>query len=365
MLRILSVIGTRPNFIKIGALHQAFSAHPAIAPRLIHTGQHYDARMSDVFFRQLGLPEPDHYLGVGSGSHAEQTATTMVALEAVMEAERPDLVVVVGDVNATLAAALVAAKLHLPLVHVESGLRSFDRTMPEEINRIVTDRLADVLYVTEQSGLNNLRAEGVPDEQVAFVGNVMIDSLVRFREKAAALNTAADFGLAPGSYVLMTMHRPANVDDPANLARVVEILHALTQQAPVVFPVHPRTRNCLAEEGHLKALQALENLHLSDPIGYLEFMSLMQDAGLLVTDSGGIQEETTFLQVPCLTLRPNTERPVTITLGTNELMALEVASIVSAAERAFSGSWKTGTVPPLWDGHAAERIAEDLVARFG
>jgi UDP-N-acetylglucosamine 2-epimerase (non-hydrolysing) len=364
MLRILSVIGTRPNFIKIGALHHAFSAHPAIAPRLIHTGQHYDAKMSDVFFRQLGLPEPDHYLGVGSGSHAAQTAATMIALEEVMEAERPDLVVVVGDVNATLAAALVAAKLHLPLVHVESGLRSFDRTMPEEINRIVTDRLADVLYVTEQSGLDNLRAEGVPDEKIGFVGNVMIDSLVRFREKAAALHTAAAFGFTPGTYVLMTMHRPANVDEPANLARLVEVLHALTQQAPVVFPVHPRTRNCLAEEGHLDALQSLADLHLSDPIGYLEFMSLMQDAGLVVTDSGGIQEETTFLQVPCITLRPNTERPVTITLGTNELVPLEVDPIVAAAERAFSRSWKTGTVPPLWDGHAAERIADDLVRRF-
>lgn len=364
MLRILSVVGTRPNFIKMGALHQGFSAHPAIAPRLIHTGQHYDARMSDVFFHQLGLPEPDHYLGVGSGSHATQTAATMIALEDVMEAEHPDLVVVVGDVNATLAAALVAAKLHLPLVHVEAGLRSFDRTMPEEINRIITDRLADILYVTEQSGLDNLRAEGVPDEKIGFVGNVMIDSLMRFREKAAALHTAADFGLAPGTYVLMTMHRPANVDDPAHLARLVETLQALTPQRPVVFPLHPRTRHRLAEEGHLDGLETLPNLHLPAPLGYLPFLSLMQDAGLLITDSGGVQEETTFLQVPCLTLRPTTERPVTVTLGTNELMPLAVDAIVAAAQRAFSEDWKTGTIPPLWDGHAAERIANDLVARF-
>ncbi len=365
MIRVLSVVGTRPNFIKIGALHQAFSAHPAIAPRLVHTGQHYDAKMSEVFFHQLELPEPDLYLGVGSGSHAEQTAATMAALEAVFLKERPDLVVVVGDVNSTLAGTLVAAKLHLSLAHVEAGLRSFDRRMPEEINRLVTDALADVLYVTEQSGLDNLKREGVDEAQVCFVGNVMIDSLVRFSKKAAALKTAAGFGLAPKQYVLMTMHRPANVDDPVNLGRLVEILHAVAARAPVVFPVHPRTRNRLAAEGHLDALKTLDGLHLAEPIGYLEFLSLMKDAGLLVTDSGGIQEETTFLKVPCVTLRDSTERPVTLTLGTNELLPLEVDPIADAVERALSGRWKKGQTPPLWDGHAADRIADDIAARFG
>ncbi len=365
MIRVLSVVGTRPNFIKIGALHHAFSAHPALLPRLIHTGQHYDARMSEVFFDQLELPQPDQYLGVGSGSHAAQTAATMVALEKVFLDEKPDLVVVVGDVNSTLAGALVAAKLHLPMVHVEAGLRSFDRRMPEEINRLVTDALADVLYVTEQSGLDNLKREGVADEKVCFVGNVMIDSLVRFREKAAALKTAGGFGLAPKAYVLMTMHRPANVDDPVNLARLVEIVHTITARVPVIFPVHPRTRNRLAAEGHLDALDALSGLHLIEPIGYLEFLSLMADAGLLVTDSGGIQEETTFLKVPCVTLRDSTERPVTITLGTNEMLPLDVDPITDAVQRAFAGQWKQGQTPPLWDGHAATRIADDIVDRFG
>ena len=365
MIRVLSVVGTRPNFIKIGALHRAFEAHPALGPRLVHTGQHYDARMSEVFFEQLELPEPDLYLGVGSGTHAAQTAATMIALEEVFLSERPDVVVVVGDVNSTLAGALVAAKLHLPLVHVEAGLRSFDRTMPEEINRLVTDRLADVLYVTEASGQENLRREGHADDQIVFAGNVMIDSLVRFRGKAAALDTAASFGLEAGGYVLMTMHRPANVDDPAALARLVEIVHAVTALAPVVFPVHPRTRARLEAEGHLGALLALGGLHLAEPLGYLEFLSLMQSAALLVTDSGGIQEETTFLQVPCITLRDNTERPVTLTLGTNELLPLDATPIVAAVKKALAGDWKQGVIPPLWDGHAAERIADDLARRYG
>lgn len=365
MIRVLNVVGTRPNFIKIGALHHAFSAHPAIAPRLVHTGQHYDAKMSEVFFRQLELPEPDLYLGVGSGSHAEQTAATMTALEAVFLKERPDLVVVVGDVNSTLAAALVAAKLHLSLAHVEAGLRSFDRRMPEEINRLVTDALADMLYVTEHSGLVNLRREGIPEAQVCFAGNVMIDSLVRFREKAATLGAAAGMGLAPGQYVLMTMHRPSTVDHPEKLRCLTDIMRQISVLAPVVFPVHPRTRARLEAEGLLNALTALDGLHLTEPLGYLEFLSLMIDAGLLVTDSGGIQEETTFLNVPCLTLRETTERPVTITLGTNELMPLEPAPILEAVQRALSGNWKQGRIPPLWDGYAAGRIADDIASRFG
>lgn len=364
MLRILNVVGTRPNFIKIGALYHVFRDHPDITPLLVHTGQHYDAQMSDIFFKQLELPEPDLYLGIGSGSHARQTAATMIALEEVFLRETPDVVLVVGDVNSTLAGALTASKLQLPLVHVEAGLRSFDRTMPEEINRMVTDALSDLLYVTEQSGLDNLKNEGVSEEKVLFAGNVMIDSLVRFREKARAIPAAADLNLSPKDYVLMTMHRPANVDDADNLKTIVDVLSELTSFVPVVFPVHPRTRGHMERLGFLSILAHLKNLHLVPPVGYLEFLSLMSDAGLVITDSGGIQEETTFLGVPCITLRDSTERPITVSMGTNELLSLQVDLVVTNAKKAIRGDWKTGSIPPLWDGKAAQRITGHLVAQF-
>lgn len=362
MKHLLSVVGARPNFIKVGALHAAFSQQSGLCSRILHTGQHYDARMSDVFFRQLGLPEPDVYLGLGGGSHAVQTARIMVAFEEEVQRERPDLVVVVGDVNSTLACALVCAKLHIPVAHVEAGLRSGDRSMPEEINRLVTDAVADYLFVTEQSGVDNLRREGVAEDKIFFSGNVMIDTLLRLREKAERRDEAARLSLLHKGYVLMTMHRPATVDVPARLADLVVLVRRLAEAAPVVFPVHPRTRANLERAGLLASLLEAPGVRLTGPIGYLEFLSLMMQAGVVVTDSGGVQEETTALQVPCITLRPNTERPVTVALGTNELMPLDVAPVRAAVDRALAGQWKRGTVPPRWDGRAAERIAAVLAS---
>ena len=357
---LLSVVGARPNFVKVGALHRAFERHPALAPRVLHTGQHYDEQMSDVFFRQLGLPEPDVYLGVGGGTHAEQTARVMVTFERELLRRRPDGVVVVGDVNSTVACALVCAKLHVPLAHVEAGLRSGDRTMPEEVNRVVTDAVADLLFVTEPSGAENLRREGVPDAKVHFVGNVMIDTLARHRAAAEAEGTAAALGLGAGRYVLMTMHRPATVDHADGLADVVDLCERLAAQAPVVFPLHPRTRAGLDEAGLLDRLGAVPGVRLSEPVGYLAFLHLQMHAGCVVTDSGGIQEETTALGVPCVTLRPSTERPVTVDVGTNVLMDLDPEPVAEAVGRALAGDWKGGAVPDLWDGRAAERVADVL-----
>ncbi len=362
MIHILSVVGARPNFIKVGALHATFSQIPEICSRILHTGQHYDAKMSDVFFRQLELPEPDVYLDIGSGSHAEQTARIMMAFEQEVLKERPDLVVVVGDVNSTLACALVCAKLCIPVAHVEAGLRSGDRTMPEEINRLLTDALSDFLFVTEKSGLCNLRQEGIAEEKVFFSGNVMIDSLLRFQHKADETDVLERFGLRSGQYVLMTMHRPANVDVPAHLTLITKLLRRLAEEVrPAVFPLHPRTRQNLKQKGLLAWLTSLEGLHLTEPLGYLEFLGLMKRAGVVITDSGGVQEETTFLRVPCITLRDSTERPVTVDAGTNVLLPLDVDVIVHAADKALAGRWKRGEIPPLWDGRAAERIARTLV----
>ena len=360
MYHVLTVVGTRPNFIKVGALHRAFLAQPTLEPRLVHTGQHYDREMSGVFFEQLGLPRPHKYLDVGSGSHAEQTARIMIALERTVLEDRPDAAVVVGDVNSTLAAALVCAKLHIPVAHVEAGLRSGDRTMPEEINRLATDAVANIFYVTEQSGVDNLRNEGVPEERICFAGNVMIDSLIRYRQKAAATGTVSQFGLERGRYVLMTMHRPASVDVPHRLERLVQAIERIAAVAPLVFPIHPRTRTRLDDKGLTSRLQALGSLRLVEPLGYLEFLDLMASAGVLVTDSGGIQEETTFLGVPCVTLRSSTERPITTELGTNRLVPLNPDAVESAVREALAGRWPKGQIPPLWDGHAAERIATHL-----
>ena len=355
-MHILSVVGARPNFMKVGPLHRALSQIGGIRSRVVHTGQHYDERMSDVFFRQLDLPEPDVYLGVGSGTHAEQTGRVMMAFEPVVREERPDLVIVVGDVNSTLAAALVAVKLHVPVAHVEAGLRSGDRRMPEEINRLATDAIADRLFVTERSGLDHLRREGVPDERIHFVGNVMIDSLVRFRDKAAETSILEDLSITPKGYALVTMHRPRNVDDPERLEELVRILEATAARYPVVFPVHPRTRANLAAAGLEARLRALDAVRLLEPVGYLEFLRLMEHAAVVVTDSGGIQEETTYLGVPCLTLRPSTERPVTVELGTNVLLPLDAEKVAERVADVAAGRFKKGEIPPLWDGHAAERI---------
>ena len=360
-MKVLNVVGARPNFMKVAPLHRAMLASGSIESRIIHTGQHYDERMSDIFFRQLEMPEPDVYLGVGSGSHAQQSARVMTAFEEVLLDEQPDLVVVVGDVNSTLACALVAVKVHIPVAHVEAGLRSGDRSMPEEINRIVTDSIADLLFVTEQSGIDNLQKEGVPAEKTHFVGNVMIDSLVHFREKAARSGVLSKLGLEGTPYTLMTMHRPATVDRPEGLRAMLETIERLASEMQVVFPIHPRTRARLEDFGLEDRLQGIADLTLTPPVGYLEFLRLMEAATVVVTDSGGIQEETTFLGVPCITLRATTERPVTIELGTNRLMDLDPEAIHEEARRLVDSGCPDAKIPPLWDGRAAERIVEVVV----
>ncbi|MFK7846586.1 MAG: non-hydrolyzing UDP-N-acetylglucosamine 2-epimerase [Rhodothermales bacterium] len=356
-MKIFNVVGARPNFMKIGPLHRAYRKFGNINSIIVHTGQHYDERMSDVFFRQLELPKPDIYLGVGSGSHAAQTARIMISFEGALMEHKPDLVLVVGDVNSTVACSLVAAKCHIPVAHVEAGLRSGDRRMPEEINRIVTDSISDYLFVTEQSGLDNLKREGVPDEKVHFVGNVMIDSLVHFREKAAESAILHELAVEPRQFILATMHRPSNVDSQEKLSLVIETLKGITSLMPVVIPMHPRTRIRLDAYGLMDRFRAIPNLIITEPLGYLEFLKLMDNAALLVTDSGGIQEETTFLKVPCITLRESTERPITMDLGTNELMELDPDAITGRASAILSGDRKIGEIPPLWDGAAAGRIA--------
>ena len=356
-MRILYVVGTRPNFVKtapvIGALRERL---PEGRHTLVHTGQHYDRLMSEVFLEQLGVPAPDHMLEVGSGSHAAMTARTMERLEPVLLAEKPDLVVVPGDVNSTLAAVLTAVKLGIPVAHIESGLRSFDLTMPEEVNRIVADRFSELLFLHSEEAVENLRAEGIADERMHMVGNTMIDTLVALEDRFRAEGTAARLGVEPGAYALVTLHRPALVDGPL-LPETVARLAALAREMPVVFPVHPRTR---------KMMESIESEHpgllLSEPLGYLEFLSLLADAGAVLTDSGGIQEETTYLGIPCFTLRANTERPVTVRAGTNTLLGLDPAAIagIPAALAARGGSQPQP--PPLWDGHAAERVAAVIAA---
>ena len=346
-------------------MHRALVRQPNVTSRIVHTGQHYDRQMSAVFFEDLEVPDPDIYLGVGSGSHAEQTAAIMVAFERAAMAEQPHLVVVYGDVNSTLACAIVAAKLLLPVAHVEAGLRSGDRTMPEEINRLVTDALADLLFVTEPSGLAHLRREGIADHKVAHVGNVMIDTLAASMPKLAARAAHRRFGFDDGGYVLVTLHRPHNVDDNAQLGRIAHALVRMCEVLPVVFPAHPRTRKMLETFGLVARLGKSPRLHLTEPLGYLDFLGLMAKARVVVTDSGGIQEETTYLGVPCVTLRTTTERPVTVELGTNEVVGDDPDRALEAVERAASGRWKHGAVPALWDGHAAERIADHILRTLG
>ena len=358
--RVLLVVGARPNFMKIAPVMRELARHPdTFTCRLVHTGQHYDAAMSEVFFEQLRIPRPDVDLGIGSGSHAQQTAAIMAAFEKVVLDWRPDLLVVVGDVNSTIACALVAAKLGVRIAHIESGLRSFDRTMPEEINRILTDRISDLLFVTETSGVDNLRHEGVDDGQIFLVGNVMIDTLLDHRQAAQALGMPAAFGFSGGDYAVLTLHRPSNVDDAATFEGLMEVLADVGRDVPVLFPVHPRTRPAVTASPTAQALIAAGRLRLLDPLGYLEFVGLMSAAAVVLTDSGGIQEETTALGVPCLTLRTSTERPATIDEGTNRLVGTDRAAIAAAWEDVRSGK-TVARVPPLWDGGAARRIVEIL-----
>lgn len=350
------IAAARPNFMKVAPIWRALATAPdRCAVQLVHTGQHYDRNMSDVFFADLGLPRPHHHLGIGSGSHAEQTAGVMLAYEKLAVVERPDLVLVVGDVNATVAVALTAKKLQIDVGHVEAGLRSRDRTMPEELNRLLTDAISDLLLTPSPDGDENLLAEGVRPDAIHRVGNVMIDSLVGALERARPREKYADFGAAAGDYGLVTLHRPSNVDRPTDLEALLTTLAGL--DFPLIFPVHPRTRKVMGEHGLWDRFTgpAAGGLRLCEPLGYDDFLNLTMHARVVITDSGGIQEETTYLRIPCLTLRPNTERPITVTAGTNELVTL--ASLPGRAAAAIAGTWKTGSVPDLWDGRAAERIA--------
>jgi UDP-N-acetylglucosamine 2-epimerase (non-hydrolysing) len=348
-MQILHIVGARPNFMKAAPVMRALGQGRQVRQSLVHTGQHYDANMSEVFFSQLDIPAPDVNLEVGSGSHARQTAEIMSRLEPVLLERRPDLVVVYGDVNSTVAAALVCSKLLIRVAHVEAGLRSFDRTMPEEINRMVTDRLADLLFTPSEDGDRNLENEGIERGKVHRVGNVMIDSLVRLLPSALECPTNG----FPGRYALVTLHRPSNVDDVATLKGILDSLLEVSEQLSVVFPVHPRTRQRIGEFGANSA-----RLHLLQPLPYIEFLALQQRATVVITDSGGIQEETTYLGVPCLTLRSNTERPITVTAGTNTLVGQDREKLRGELIRILEGHAKKGRIPPLWDGHAGERIAE-------
>ena len=358
--KIMCVVGARPNFMKMAPLMAAFrGGTDPFETTLVHTGQHYDAGMSDIFFRQLGMRAPDVQLGIGPGTQGAQTGRMMAALETVVNERRPELVVVVGDVNSTLAAALVAAKAGVPVAHVEAGLRSFDRRMPEEINRIVTDALATYLFATEEDGVANLRREGVEDDRIFLVGNVMIDTLMALLPQIRERRMAAEMGLAPGGYGVVTLHRPSNVDDEGMLERWVSVLERIGSDLPLVFPAHPRTAARLASAG-LDGRLAGSGVKVVEPLPYVEFISLVADSRLVLTDSGGIQEETTVLGVPCLTLRDSTERPVTVRLGTNKLVGVEPEAAIAAAEGVLSGPPASHGVPPLWDGRAAERIAQIL-----
>jgi UDP-N-acetylglucosamine 2-epimerase (non-hydrolysing) len=350
-MHILHVVGARPNFMKAAPVMRALGKRADVRQTLVHTGQHYDKNLSDVFFSQLNMPEPDVNLEVGSGSHAVQTAEVMKRFEPVVLERKPDVVLVYGDVNSTVAAALVCSKLLIRVAHVEAGLRSFDRTMPEEVNRIVTDRLADLLFTPSEDGDVNLEREGVPADKIYRVGNVMIDSLVRLLPVA---QQCPRNGL-PERYALVTLHRPSNVDDSASLRSILKSLLDVNEQLEVVFPVHPRTRQRIEQFGI-----NIDKLHLLDPLPYIEFLSLQSRAAVVITDSGGIQEETTYLGVPCLTLRSNTERPVTVSMGTNVLVGQDLELLNSELAKVLEGKAKKGSIPPLWDGRAGERIAEVL-----
>lgn len=363
-IKIISIVGARPNFMKIAPFIAAIEKYNSqnghkIEHLLVHTGQHYDVAMSESFFRDLQIPAPDVNLEVGSGSHARQTAEVMIRFEKVCNEHNPDWVVVVGDVNSTVACTLVSAKLQIKVAHIEAGLRSFDRTMPEEINRLVTDALADLLFTPSEDADNNLLREGVHPEKIKRVGNIMIDTLVRNLEKARALKPYAMHGCRENEYIFVTLHRPSNVDDKEALEKIIKKLAELSKSIPVIFPIHPRTEKNLTNFGIMPDLKENSGLKLCPPVGYFESIGLADKARFVLTDSGGLQEETTYLKVPCLTLRPNTERPVTITIGTNKLTSLD--NLESDIKQYFSGEKKKGNIPDLWDGSTSTRIVNVLI----
>jgi UDP-N-acetylglucosamine 2-epimerase (non-hydrolysing) len=360
-LKIINVVGARPNFVKISPIMAQYKNFSQMEAILVHTGQHYDWQMSESFFCQLEIPRPDINLEVGSASHAVQTANIIRAFEPVVLEHKPDAVVVVGDVNSTVACSLVCAKLGVKIIHVEAGLRSFDRTMPEEINRILTDAVSDMLFCTEQSGVDNLIKEGVSDKKIFLVGNVMIDTLLKCRQKADQSNILIQLKLDSEKYAVLTLHRPSNVDDSAIFGGILDALEVIQKDMPIIFPVHPRTRSNLLSNSLGKRVETMPNLHLVEPMGYIDFLRLVSSAGIVLTDSGGIQEETTVLKVPCLTLRNNTERPITTQLGTNRLVGTDTTNIINAYKDFLNDCQRDSQIPPLWDGHAAERIVKIVV----
>jgi len=357
-VKIALVVGARPNFMKVGPVYFELKKHSRYTPLLIHTGQHYDKNLSEIFFEQLGFPKPDVYLGVGSGTHGAQTAKIMIAFEQFLLHEMPDLVLVAGDVNSTVACAIDAVKLHIPVAHLEAGLRSFDRRMPEEINRIETDCISSMLLTPSEDADENLLREGISKDKIFLVGNTMIDSLMQYEKKAERTSIIKDIGIKKHSYALITLHRPSNVDDKENLEIILDAFSEIAEKIPLVFPIHPRTRKQLAVFGLEEKANAIANLKLIEPIGYLDFLKLEKYAKFALTDSGGIQEETTVFKVPCLTLRENTERPITIELGTNQLVELNKDAIVQKVNDILEGNCKMGSIPPLWDGHTAERVVQ-------
>ena len=363
MIKVVNVVGARPNFMKVAPLVDAMKRREhQFTPLVVHTGQHYDAMMSDAFFKDLGLPQPDLYLSVGSASHAAQTAAVMERFEPVVMQEQPDWVLVVGDVNSTLACALVCVKLGVKVAHVEAGLRSRDRSMPEEINRLLTDQISDLLFTPSQDADENLRAEGIPDERIRFVGNIMIDSLNKQLERAKASSVRQNLGVADRDYAVLTLHRPSNVDDRETLKRILRALEEIGKRVPIIFPVHPRTRKMMTELGLESPSLAANGLRLIEPLGYLDFLRLYSGARLVLTDSGGIQEETTVLGIPCVTLRENTERPITVEMGTNTIVGTDPQKITKAAFAAIDqGARRSHRIPPLWDGHTADRILDSLL----
>jgi UDP-N-acetylglucosamine 2-epimerase (non-hydrolysing) len=356
------IAAARPNFMKVAPLYHALKTRDWCDVKIVHTGQHYDINMSDVFFRDLGLPTPDFHLGVGSGTHAEQTGGVMIAYEKICTEHRPDWIIVVGDVNSTAACAMVGAKLWIPVVHLEAGLRSRDRTMPEEINRLVTDVIADVLWTPSADADENLLREGIPEEKIDLIGNIMIDSFEMLRERIEASDARAGLGFEKGSYALVTLHRPSNVDADETLAPIVDELLSISSAMPVVFVAHPRTIKSLRQHGHYDRIAAADNLSLLEPLPYVDFMSVVTGARLVITDSGGLQEETTYLGIPCLTMRENTERPITVEIGTSRLVRAD--NLGEHVRMILAGDWPQGQRPPLWDGKTAGRAVAALEARL-
>jgi UDP-N-acetylglucosamine 2-epimerase (non-hydrolysing) len=356
-MKIACVVGARPNFMKIAPILEAMKAYPKLEPVLVHTGQHYDYEMSQVFFDELEIPKPDVYLGVGSGSHAVQTAKIMMGFEETVSQHKPNAILVVGDVNSTLACALVGAKFCIPIIHVEAGIRSFDRTMPEEINRILTDVISDFLLTPTEDANENLRKEGIAKDKTHLVGDVMVDTLMKYREKASSNGILKELGLVKGSYALMTLHRPSNVDVKANLAGILDALEEIQHSIKIVLSIHPRTRAKIKEFEFEENLSDMKNMIITEPLGYIKFMGLMINAKFVLTDSGGMQTETTVLNIPCITMRENTERPETIRNGTNTLVGNNTQLIIEECRKILEGNGKSGSDPCIWDGHAAERIA--------